>query len=415
MVEKFPVILKSDRLLQVLAVFIFVLFPFSGHKLIQIGNTVSVSLYVVLVVGGSFVTFFLLLLKIREKGSFFISWGTFLYLVFFLLLSMVVMLQSLFVGGLRVPFAHLLLLVFLINLSICMNCIDMQKVYRACFCGLMVMIFVDGMAFISLDPVVEASDWLGVGYSGIGFNITFANHGAGSVFGIISGLVLLVGEKKSSYIKKIIILSLIFLSGVMIVLSQSRSSILAVSLSVVTFLCLYIYSSWRASPRIKILAGLIVFASVVALLVFFTLYLIEQRSSTVILRMSSYIDALDIISKNPWGIGWGEWHRLYDTQIRMHNMIINYALASGLLGLFSIASVIGLVLGVGIKGLVTISRENRFKRIFLFGAFSIFIGSMVEAMAAPQTPSEWMWVASLLMTFSANDSSRNYSSSYKSL
>jgi hypothetical protein len=83
MVEKFPVILKSDRLLQVLAVFIFVLFPFSGHKLIQIGNTVSVSLYVVLVVGGSFVTFFLLLLKIREKGSFFISWGTFLYLVFF--------------------------------------------------------------------------------------------------------------------------------------------------------------------------------------------------------------------------------------------------------------------------------------------------------------------------------------------
>jgi len=324
------------------------------------------------------------------------------HIVLLFLLSALSLLSQFHWINLRQALSHLLLIGVLISLIPVLQRTDLYDIFFYCFLGHLLLVSSDFLRLLGLIEGTSVSDRMGIGYAGIGTKMTLANHGSGLVFGIISGLMIIPQLRRKSYMLAGLVILCLPFSFASILLSQSRSSLVAISVGVLPFSLYWIISEKKLKRRHKIIlisSLLIVQFLLIGLLISF---LASLRIQTVEYRIQGYLAAISTIAKNPLGIGWGAWRDMLFMPLGLHNMILNYFVALGLPGGFLVTLL--LLLGftfyvVGVSGIKR--RVDSSYLYYLHGSFGIFLGALAEGMFAPQTPSKWINLSIVLIATAA--------------
>lgn len=362
----------------------FFLLPLSGVRLFDFSKTMSLS--PLILASGALVLGLALFFPARSLADFPRINRLFFppLLVNFLLavVSLALLSQA---AHFRHVFSHLMVILYMGALACYAPYIRMRDVYNAGFLGGLVLALADFAACAGyLTTSVPHADILGLGYAGQGLRMTFANHGAGIAVGVVSGLM--VFPDISGGWKRLCVAGAIALMLAMLVLTQSRSSYLAV-LAAAAVLALYFPNHlWRAEMKKKVFWYAFFLAASMMGIYFFVMNLIGLRQRTADIRMDLNRQALEILMQNPFGIGWEVWERYHYTGYYIHNMVLNYAVALGYPGL-------ALVLVLAALPLWYVWQVFRGKYLpswHFYGGLAICAAGLTIAMFEAQTPSQWI-------------------------
>ncbi|QCP91218.1 O-antigen ligase family protein [Haloarcula marismortui] len=230
----------------------------------------------------------------------------------------------------------------------------------------------------------------------IGVPVSFGTHGTVLATSFFASLGLLAA-KKTNYIYY----TICFATIMFILISQSRSSILAIILPLV--LGAFIFST-TYKRLISLLTGVCIISSLM-------IYLIIGRLSTVIARLNQYEQALLVIIDHPYvGLGWDKFFIQYGTHL--HNTPLNYFVASGLLtGLvFTLCLIYPLYTILNYKN---IGRKQNKHIIYIH--LAMYSSVIIELLFYPQFPSIHMLIfGSICCAFAEQQSSNKMSGLYHS-
>ena len=250
------------------------------------------------------------------------------------------------------------------------------------------------MAYFELLQGLTKSDIFDLGYAGIGLKMTYANHGVGIAIGLAGGIYSFSNLQNQNH-KIFVLLMLVFMFFVLI-LSQSRSSIVAGFAAIITSsvyynLVLINSQSYLRKLRahfIVLTFGAILFSALIAILS-------SQRWYSVELRLENFHSVINTIFNNPLGLGWGVWK---DTMVQgnIHNMVLNYGVSIGVIGLIS--GILLILLGF----VFFYINERMFLKPnkAVYCSFAIFFSGVIESSFAPQTPSEGINIGLILLACS---------------
>jgi len=294
----------------------------------------------------------------------------------------------------RYIFAHIQILVLIVIFSSLLTRFTLAQVFKALFYGGILLALFDLLAAVDLITGTPKTDMLGIGYAGIGPFMTFANHGGGMALGIVGGVHLYSQVKTNK--DKVFIVSMISLMCLMVMLSQSRSSWIAVTVA----LCIATLYHGTLSALSKNMTRKFFAHAVSALCLLPAIFIAlnvfsNYRLLTANVRLSHYNTALQTIAETPFGLGWTGWAK-YQTSGHLHNMVLNYGVELGWLGLFAICCLITWGFALFIIGEILFLKPRK----SLYCAFAIFIAGLIESMFAPQTPSDWINIGIILLVTS---------------
>jgi hypothetical protein len=302
----------------------------------------------------------------------------------FLLLSTFFLLNG---TGIRYIASHIMILMLIISLASTLYKLDTKHILTALLIGGLALSFFDVLAFFDIIEGNKRRDSLDWGYAGIGTSMTFANHGAGMVFGIISALAMLK-HKNPPKLNVFYYLSITLMLG-MVLISQSRSSMLAAIIAILS----YIVVAYSVPKNRSYLSIVIKFSFIVILAGLLSYFLAETRLNTVHYRLDGYVGVIKTIIHAPLGLGWDNWRSLYSTFGNVHNMVLSYTIALGIPGL---CLALGLI-GLGGYFLKTYLQNAKEVSVLFCASFAMFCGAFTEAMFAPQTPSDWINLSLIFM------------------
>jgi len=349
----------------------------------------NISIYKILII---YLLIFGVVLSAAKKISF-----TLLELKYILLLIILVLwvfLSSFYHENYGGIFSHLAILLLVYYTLAFIDRYQFRKLFLFVFVFGQFIMFMDVYAFLSNSPSNPHVDIFGLGYGGIGVDFTFAMHGSVMAWIIFSGLYLRSQYKVRFNFINYFITTLVALDIFVVVLSQSRSSILAITIG----LLIPIFTRYVAfTNKIKFLSFFLQsFGFIICVLsgYFFLEGLREARLSTANSRLNQVLHAIDVLKQNPYfGIGWDMWYPYYDQVHVLHNNILNVTVAFGMPMLIIILLIYLYPIFLIYKRL-SISTSNMQLTYFT----SIYFACLVESLFASVSPAVYVILSGSIIT-----------------
>ncbi len=158
---------------------------------------------------------------------------------------------------------------------------------------------------------------------GIGLPVSSGTHGIVVGMGFVAGLYLLQQLKNKSSLQRVVLLMTVFSMLISILISGSRSSLMALLIGATVF---YSYNLLVLGRK----AFLLLSASLTTGLVAVGYTLASLRFKTVFQRLNQNRAAIDLALDHPLtGVGWQEVFPVYLDKV-IHNTPLNYFAASGI-------------------------------------------------------------------------------------
>ena len=224
-------------------------------------------------------------------------------------------------------------------------------------------------------------------YGGIGIPTGFGTHGVIINTAIISGIgVLWLCEPAKK--TKLALKYTCFLMFLLQLFSQSRSSLLALTMGIVV---LIIYQLWHSPYPTAVKIATIAVGSIS--LLGGGIVLLTQRVKTIFSRIEEIETAATLVTSNPiTGIGWDTFHPNYSSKV-LHFTPGNYFLAGGtVLGIIYIA----VLAYPGLAAVRQLSNRPAQQKVVVFAA--LYIAVFVEILFFKSTPSVHVFSMGALLT-----------------
>jgi hypothetical protein len=318
----------------------------------------------------------------------------------YLLINTLLLSSIIVTGEPGIPFRILLSYIVALGMVTTLNFDVLKNLYPVLFYAFVVgtfpLIVLDLAAFAGFIPLNEASVVIpGIPKGGIGIpGGAFGTHGIVASTGFLSGLGLLSTYQLDAYQRKLIFVCLPLLLLV-IIASQSRSSIIAVSGGTAVFILYYFDKKFGRSLTY---GGVAVVFSLTAAL---GILLARQRLQTASGRLSQLRAAYDVFQSN-WfsGIGWGNFFPEYFTHV-IHFTPANYFISGGVVAGVLFVIVLSYPLVISLRSVIHTC--NHYAVIVLT---AMYVAVVIELMFYKSTPNVHLLVIGGFICNSTSDLTR---------
>ena len=355
--------------------------PLGGGSVQFIGLQVSVYILMNML---AFLCFLFYFLRDSRSHFLFINKLALPIIVSYIVLFALTLITSYLSFDFRAVISHALVIFVFLFFFALISKLSPVFIYRAFFVGGLIIAVVDMFAYWGFVSRTPHSDPLGFGYAGIGFFMTFSNHGAGVSMGLSAALLLSIDS--SSFFSKLFYICAAVLMVFVVFISQSRSSYLAVFSVFFILFVFYPLGFIFKSTKLKLLMLICSILIIVPIGYFILHQLFLIREHTVDSRLEGYYQAYDLIINNPWGVGFGQWHNLVFTGSSLHNLFLNYGVSLGIPGLFVSIFLVLYAAFLFLRAYFS----YRLRSKWLYGGLAVFSAGMIEGMLAPMTVSDWL-------------------------
>lgn len=286
--------------------------------------------------------------------------------------------------------SHIAVFLVIVALNASIIKTGLSPFFWAIFLGSQIIHFMDWLALIFDSPMNTKSDSFGIGYAGIGVLLGFGEHGILLLWGIFSGLAIVITKRSSKIVSFFIITLSVSMAG-MIFLSQSRSSIIALILGLGVLITFYPYTCTLKRLIIRFFAIPIgITFTIVAIIMTY-----QTRPRTLHLRTEQFYRVFEISLEHPFsGIGWNIWHPNYDSLV-IHNAFLNYLAAAGYIPFLLYIAIFVYVIAHFFSHKRKIG--NKHDAVTFSVLFSIFAATVFEISLFKSTPSSAFAVSGLLL------------------
>jgi len=222
---------------------------------------------------------------------------------------------------------------------------------------------------------------------GIGLPVSSGTHGIVVGMGIVAGLHSLQQYRNEPVLEKELLITTILLMIFSILLSGSRSSLMALLIGV------SVYYSYKL--RVLGRRAFVVLSAIVAMLLAVIGYkLASLRFRTVYQRLNQNQASIELTLDHPLtGVGWQEVFPMYLDKV-IHNTPLNYFAASGLAGGFIFLLAVLYPASMAFRSLLNHSSDQKKIIVVLISMWAIIV---TELMFYKSTPNIYLFVIGISM------------------
>lgn len=317
------------------------------------------------------------------------------YLGFSFALPILIILTGIPQPDLRTVLSHIAVVATVSMIGLLITCsteLSLSDVAYSAYLGGVVVALWDFIIFLSPTDFQSATSPLirFINKGGIAADASMGTHGIVVGMGVIAGLSLLKWKPECPFRKQILLISSILLMVFTILLSGSRSSLLALIIGASFF---YSYKLHSLSRRVYTL-----FVMFLMLLLVGVVYIVASwRWRTVLQRIEQNLAAVELTLSYPLtGVGWQHIFPRYLNHV-IHNTPLNYFASGGIILGMTFMIVFLYPFLIGIRGLITKSGSQELIRTFV----SMWFVIIIELMLYKSTPSIYLLIIGMMICTAA--------------